>query len=156
MRQPFYFYQLFIINFQLFTSSYDILFYTYIILVGIPSKLTREFINTYFKLMNTLFNIIYYGQHLFQKKTTMGFLHMAINLFAKPNISILEQSFFLQYIFLKYLNSNLGTIVKADYIKQLFKIKYIYEEFKKEYDLFYFSVIFEQISQFLSQYDKIS
>jgi len=125
---------------------------------------TRESVNTYLKLTNILSNIIHHSQHLFQKETILSSFHTAIDSLAKSTVSILEWNLcllivlnYLKYIFLKHLNSNLAALMKANYIKQLSKVKHTYKRFKREYNLlFHFLAIFKQISQFLTQYDKFS
>lgn len=115
---------------------------------------TREFVNIYLKLTNTLSNVIHHSQHLSQKETIFSSFHTAINSLAKSTVSILEWNLcllivlnYLKYIFLKNLNSNLAALIKANYIKQLSKVKYTYKGFKREYDLlFYFLAIFKHIS----------
>jgi len=112
------------------------IYFYYIFLVDMSNNLTKESVNAYLKLTNALFNIIYHSQCLSQKEITLGFLCIAINLLAELTISILEWSFYFpiilnyfQHIFLEHLNSNLSTLIKADYVKQSFKVKYIYEVF---------------------------
>ena len=54
---------------------------------------------------------------------------------------------FKKYIFCKCLNNDPTTLTKADYIKQISKVKHTYERFKMEHDLpFYFPAIFKQVS----------
>ena len=51
---------------------------------------------------------------------------------------------YLQYIFLKYINSDSDALTTTNYTKQLSKVKYTYKRFKKEYNFsFYFPVVFK-------------
>ena len=57
-------------------------------------KSTENSVNTYFKLIDILSNIIYYSQCLSQNKTILDFFHIVIDFLANPTVSTLKQVFY--------------------------------------------------------------